>query len=92
MLDQILAGVSGLGTRDFSAMERRSERHCDNYCQSLRRRAPAMATALGQRGNAANGHHASTLRVGRSAPLDNVAPLGKDYGLYDAVCAILGGC
>ena len=46
----------------------------------LRGRAPAMAVALGQRGNAADGHHASALRIGLSAPLDSVAPLGKDTG------------
>ena len=46
----------------------------------LRRRAPAMAVALGQRGNAAHGHHASALRVGLSVLLDSVAPLGKDTG------------
>ena len=34
-----------------------------------------MAVALGKRGNAADGHHASALRVGLSAPLDRVAPL-----------------
>ena len=37
-----------------------------------------MAVVLGKRGNAAHGHHASALRVGLSAPLDSVAPLGKD--------------
>ena len=35
-----------------------------------------MAVALGKRGNAADGHHVSALRVGLSAPLDGVAPLG----------------
>ncbi len=51
-------------------------------CSAARRSAQAMAVALGKHCNAAAGRLGIALRVGLSAPMDVVAPLGKGYGHY----------
>ncbi len=51
-------------------------------CSAARRSAQAMAVALGKHGNAAAGRLGIALRVGLSAAMDVVAPLGKGYSHY----------
>ncbi|MGE4617346.1 MAG: hypothetical protein AAEJ43_10050, partial [Gammaproteobacteria bacterium] len=50
------------------------------WCFAARRSAQEMAVVLFKCCNEAAGHHASALRVGWSASMDCVAPLGKDCG------------
>jgi hypothetical protein len=52
-----------------------------SWCFTARRSLQAMAVSLVKGCNAAVGHQASALRVGFSAPMDCVAPLGKGMAL-----------